>query len=91
MHDITFQAMDSPLEIRTPGSRWQTICVTHGVDIDIAYQKFPTYLMALKSTDIDVILGMDWLTKYQVVIDCALRTVTVTSPAGITLKFWTDG
>src|SRR3954471_16798015 len=91
MQDMNFQAMDSPLEIRTPGSRWQTIWVTHGVEIDIAYQKFPTSLIALKSTDIDVILGMDWLTKYQAVIDCALRTVSVTSPTGITVKYWTDG
>jgi hypothetical protein len=56
--------------------------VTHGVVIDIGYNLFPTSLIALKSTDIDVILGMDWLTKSQAIIDCAARSIVMTSPTG---------
>src|SRR4051812_23753046 len=89
-HGINFEPMSTPLTIHSPGSSWFTTMVSHGNEIDIAYQKFPTSFIALKSTDIDVILGMDWLTKYQAVIDCALRTVFVTSPAGITDNYWTD-
>jgi hypothetical protein len=36
----------------------------------------------LESSGIDVILGIDYLTKYDGVIPCAKRMVTLTSPQG---------
>jgi hypothetical protein len=36
----------------------------------------------LESSGIDVILGIDYLTKYDGVISCAKRMVTLTSPQG---------
>src|SRR4051812_37175359 len=65
--------------------------VSHGNLIEVAFQLFPTSLIALKSTDIDIILGMDWLTRYQAIIDCTTKSVTLTSPAGITVKYWIVG
>ena len=64
------------------------ICyIPHVLFILTSYQ-LPSSLIALKSDDIDVILGMDWLSKYQAVIDCAARSVTVTHPSGDTVKYW---
>jgi hypothetical protein len=37
-------------------------------------------LIILESSGIDVILGIDYLTKYDGVISCAKRMVTLTSP-----------
>jgi hypothetical protein len=88
MHGIAFETMSSPLEIKTPRSRWQTIWVTHEVIIDIGYLLFPTSLIALKSTDIDVILGMNWLTKYQAIIDCPARSISITDLSGNTVLYW---
>jgi hypothetical protein len=39
-------------------------------------------LIILKSREIDVILGIDYLTKYDGVISCAKRMVMLTSPQG---------
>ena len=64
-HQIPFENMDSPLVVRTPGSHWQTKWVTSEVQITIGYWSFPFQLIALKSDGLDVILGMDWLVKYQ--------------------------
>ncbi len=36
----------------------------------------------MESSGIDVILGIDYLTKYDGVISCAKRMVTLTSPQG---------
>ena len=41
-------------------------------------------------SDIDIILGMDWLTKHQAIIDCAARSITMTSPAGVTFIWWSE-
>jgi hypothetical protein len=36
----------------------------------------------LKSKGIDVILGMDWVSKHKVLIDCAKKSVKLTTPDG---------
>ena len=57
--------MDSPLVVKTLGSSWQTNWIALEVQISIGSIPFPFTLIALKSDDLDVILGMDWLVKYQ--------------------------
>jgi hypothetical protein len=64
--------------------------VSHGNIIQIGYVLFPISLIALKSTDIDIILGMDWLTRYQAVIDCAARSITMTDLSGNTVLYWSS-
>ena len=59
-HDFPFEEMFSPMIIKTPGSKWQTNRVRHGNQIAIEGLVFLASLIALKSSDIDVILGMDW-------------------------------
>ena len=87
-HGIEFVGLTPPLVIRSPGHSYRTSMVSHGVLITIRSFQFPSSLIALKSDDIDVILGMDWLSKFQAVIDCAARSVTVTHPSGDTVKYW---
>ena len=48
--------------------------------MEIGTHKFPTHLVALPSQGLDVILGMDWMTAYGGVIDCANRSITLTTP-----------
>ena len=48
---------------------------------------FPSDLIILKSQGLDVILGMDWLAKYQGVIDCASRSITLRTPTGLKIKY----
>jgi hypothetical protein len=36
---------------------------------------------------IDVILGMDWLSKHKMLIDCAKKSVKLTTPDGKELEF----
>nr|CAE02906.1 OSJNBb0045P24.14 [Oryza sativa Japonica Group] len=49
---------------------------------------FPSSLILLESKDLDVILGMDWLSRHRGVIDCANRKVTLTSSNGETVSFF---
>jgi hypothetical protein len=50
---------------------------------------FLANLIVLEAVELDVILGMDWLTKNKGFIDCYNRTVTLTSCQGETIKFGT--
>jgi hypothetical protein len=48
---------------------------------------FPSNLVVLKSWGIDVILGMDWLSRYDGVIQCREKSVHLTSPQGDRIEF----
>jgi hypothetical protein len=39
---------------------------------------------------IDVILGMDWLSKYKVLIVCAKKSIKMTTPKGKEMEFITE-
>src|SRR3954468_12786811 len=69
-HDFSFVELSTPMIIQTPGSRWQTSRVSHGNQIAIEGLVFLASLIALKSSDIDVILGMDWLSRQNAYLDC---------------------
>jgi hypothetical protein len=56
-------------------------CITiRGVD-------FSSNLILLDSKGIDIILGMDWLSKYNAVIQCAKKAVRLTKKDGATIEF----
>jgi hypothetical protein len=48
---------------------------------------FVTNLIVLESKGIDVILGVDWLSKYKVLIDCAKKSVKLTTPEGKEMEY----
>src|SRR3954463_16091073 len=86
-HEFTFEEMFSPMIIQTPGSKWQTNRVSHGNQIAIEGLVFLASLIALKSSDNDVILGMDWLSRKNAVLDCKAKSVRLTHPSGKTINY----
>src|SRR3954449_11493010 len=67
--------------------RWQTSRVSHGNQIAIEGLVFLASLIALKSSDIDVILGMDWLSRQNAYLDCKGKSVKLTHPSGKTVSY----
>ena len=57
------------------------------VTVEIQGLIFPANLILLESKDLDVILGMDWLTRHRGVIDCASRTIKLTNAKGEVVTF----
>jgi hypothetical protein len=57
------------------------------VSITIRGVDFPSNHILLDSKSIDNILGMDWLSKYDRVIQCAKKAVRLTKKDGNTIKF----
>ena len=68
--------MGKSMMVQSPGSVLRTNLVCRNLEIDIW------------SAKLDIILGMNWLTQYQVCINCAAREVTLTSQVGQTTKFY---
>jgi hypothetical protein len=57
------------------------------VNLKIRGVDFVTNHIVLESKGIDVILGMDWLSKHKVLIDYAMKSVKLTTPDGKELEF----
>jgi hypothetical protein len=57
------------------------------VNLKIRGVDFVANLIVLESKGIDVILGMDWLSKYKVLINCARKSIKLTTPEGKEMEF----
>jgi hypothetical protein len=57
------------------------------VNIKIRGVDFVANLIVLESEGIDVIPGMDWLSKYKVLNDCAKKSIKMTTPEGKEMEF----
>jgi hypothetical protein len=51
---------------------------------------FVANLIVLESKSIDVIVGMDWLSKRKVLIGCTKKSVKLTTPEGKEMEFVTE-
>jgi hypothetical protein len=57
------------------------------VNLKIRRIDFIANLIVLESKGIDIIFGMDWLSKYKVLINCAKKSVKMTTPEGKEMEF----
>jgi hypothetical protein len=57
------------------------------VNLKIRVVNFVTNLIVLESKGIDIILGMVWLSKHKVCIDCTKKSVKLTTLDGKELEF----
>ena len=84
---MTPTPLNNPMVVQTPGAEMRAKIGCKGVSITINGVDFLADLIVLKSQGLDVILGMNWLSKHQGLLDCANRTVTVTNDQGFEVKF----
>jgi hypothetical protein len=60
------------------------------VNLKIRGVDFVTNLFVSESKGIDVILGMGWLSKHKVLINCAKKSVKLTTSEGKEMEFVTE-
>ena len=75
----------------TPGGKMESRNACHKLKLKIRGVDFSTNLIVMDSNGVDVILGMDWLTKNQVVIDCATKYIQLTHPDGSKVEHYATG
>ena len=80
-NDITFEMMNLPMVVRTPGGRCQTSMIAHNVSVGIEGLEFFVSPIVLNSSTIDLILGMDWLKAHVANINCATKVVQLLHPS----------
>jgi hypothetical protein len=76
-HNILVAPMYPPMRVSSIGGMTQTYRFCPSARVQIRGIEFPVDLIVMGTRDvtIDVILGMNWLTKYQASLSCDKRTV----------------
>jgi hypothetical protein len=76
---LVMRTLEPSLAITTP-VRKTVVCkrVVCECPVNICGRVLPTNLVVLPMFNYDIILGMDWLTKHSMIIDCVLKQVTLT-------------
>jgi hypothetical protein len=81
-HNIPNYPLKKKLLIRSPGGELRATHSCPQTKIKIRGLSFLVELIILELSGIDVILGLHYLTRYDGVISCAKRMVTLTRPQG---------
>ena len=69
--------------VRTLGSHCQTTMMAHNVPDEIKGIEFLISLYILKSSTLDLILGMDWLKAHTTATYCGPKVVHLFHPSGV--------
>ena len=77
-HEFISSHLGKQMDIVSPGKRLSASLEVPDVAITMGDFKFLASPMVLGNSDIDLILGMDWLSKHKAQLDCAARQIQLT-------------
>jgi hypothetical protein len=86
-HSLPIATMKHTMLVSSPGGEMRTKHICPAVSISIRGVDFPSNLILLYSKGIDIIRGMDWLSKYDGVIQCTRKAVKLTKKDGTLVEF----
>ncbi|RLM79741.1 gag-pol [Panicum miliaceum] len=86
-HNLPMSPMKQILIVSSPGKELEASHLCPRVSMNIMGVEFLANLIVLKTNGIDVILGMDWLSGCDGVIQCRKRSVLLTSPQGDKIEY----
>jgi hypothetical protein len=77
---LDFYATNGTYMITTPGGRIASNQICRGVPIQLGSTLIRTALISLNLEGMDILLGMDWMTRHRVSLDIFSRIVEINSP-----------
>jgi hypothetical protein len=81
-HNLPLSMLNNRMIVSSPGGDMHVRHVSPKVSILIRGVEFLANLTVLESKGIDMILGMDWLSKHNGLIDCAKKAIRLTPSSG---------
>jgi hypothetical protein len=79
---LPFHHTNGGITISTTGGRVATYQINRQVPTKFGSLIIKTTLLILGLDSVDIILGTDWLSRHQAVIDVAIRAIEIHSPTG---------
>ena len=86
-YKLPTQALRSPMLVTSPGAEYMAGRGCFQMPLTIGRHVFPSDLIILESQGLHMILGMDWPSMYGGNIDCASKSILLTTPEGKRIKY----
>jgi hypothetical protein len=86
-HNLPQALLKCQMVVSSPGGDMPARQLCPKVNLKIRGVDIVTKLIVLESKGVDVILGMDWLSKHKVLIDCAKKSIKLTTLEGNEIEF----
>jgi hypothetical protein len=86
-HNLPIANMKHTMLVSSPGGEMRSKLICLAVSISIRGVDFLSNLILLDSKGIDIILGIDWLSKYDGIIQCTKKAVRLTKKDGTIVEF----
>ena len=86
-HKLVTSTMLNPVRVSSPGGEMFASTHCRDLTLEIGKNPFPVNLIILETQGLHVIIGMDWMTRFEGVIDCANRSITLTTPEKKKIRF----
>ena len=77
-NNFSTKALPRAMQVVSPAKRLSSSLMVPDISILMGDFKFLASPMVLGNSDIDLILGMDWLSKHKAQLDCAARQIQLT-------------
>jgi hypothetical protein len=81
-HSIPLVAMKNQMMVNSPGGTMPASYCCPLASLSLRGVAFAVKPIVLRTSGIDLILGMDWMTQHQAVIQCKEKMVVLTTPKG---------
>jgi hypothetical protein len=82
VHSIPLVALKTHMLVNSPGGTIPVSYCCPSASLSLRGVDFPVSPMVMRTSGIDVILGLDWMKKYATEIKCKEKVVVVTTPKG---------
>jgi hypothetical protein len=86
-HNLPLALLRCQMTVSSPGGDMFARQLCLKVNLKIRGINFVANLIVLESKGIDVILRMDWLSKYKVLVNCTKKSIKLTTPKGKEMEF----
>ena len=80
-------ALKSPMLVSSPGAEYMASRGCCYLPLTVGRHVFPTDLIFPESQGLNVILGMDWLSKFEGNINCTSKSILLTTPEGKRINY----
>src|SRR3954463_15390400 len=81
-HNFKYETMNPPMIVRTPIGQCRTTMFVPNNTVEIEGIEFLASPIMLRSSTIDLILGMDWLKIHDAALYCGNKSVRLFHPSG---------
>jgi hypothetical protein len=81
-HITPLVAMKNPMIVNSPGGTMLASYCCPLASLSLRRVDFPVSPVVLRTSGIDVILGMDWMKQHLAMIQCKEKVVTLITPKG---------